>query len=170
MTANAIVTGAAGCGKFSLDEALARTEGLRLIEGDTFHDEANIDKMCRGIALTDVDREGRLARLGDELGRHRESGVRLTCSGLRRACRDRLCGASTGLRFVFLGTDRETALHRVPARAAEHSVSAEALDDDSATLQSPVGEPAVQRLYAVVPAEQLRHAASAWLHARAQIT
>lgn len=166
MTRSLVVMGVAGCGKSSVGEALARIEGLRLIEGDSFHDDANIDKMRRGIALTDADREGWLARLGDELGRRRDGGVVLTCSALRRAYRDRLRAASPGLSFVFLDIDRDTALHRVRARAAEHFFSADLVDSQFATLQSPVGEPGVLRLVATAPVEQLQREASAWWHAR----
>lgn len=168
MIGSVVVMGVAGCGKSSLGEALARAEGLRLIEGDTFHGDNNIDKMRRGIALTDADREGWLARLGDELARHRESGVVLTCSALRRTYRDRLRAASPGLRFVFLDIDRDTALQRVQARAAEHFFSVDLVDSQFATLQSPVGEPGVLRLDAAAPLEQLQREASAWLHAGAE--
>ena len=84
-----VVMGVAGCGKSSLGGALAQASGLPLVEGDDFHSPASRDKMNRGIALTDADRDGWLATLGDALRRHPHGAV-LTCSALKRAYRDRL--------------------------------------------------------------------------------
>lgn len=169
MTGSLVVMGVAGCGKSSLGAALARAEGLHLIEGDIYHDETSIEKMRSGIALTDADREGWLTRLGQELARHHGGGAVLTCSALRRVYRDRLRAASPGLRFVFLDIDRGTALQRVRARASEHFFSADLVDSQFATLESPVGEPGVLRLDATTPLEQLRQATSAWLRAGAGV-
>ena len=62
-----VVMGVAGCGKSSVAQALAASLGGVLIEGDAFHPQANVDKMRRGIPLTDEDRAGWLARLSNEI-------------------------------------------------------------------------------------------------------
>ena len=62
-----VVMGVSGCGKSSMGAALATAFGLPLIEGDDHHPPANVDKMSRGIALTDADRAGWLATLGRAL-------------------------------------------------------------------------------------------------------
>ena len=103
--------GVAGCGKSSLGSALARAEGLPLVEGDDHHSPASREKMRRGIALTDADRDGWLATLGRLLQAHPQ-GVVLTCSALKKAYRDRLRGARPGLRFVFLDIDPASARQR----------------------------------------------------------
>lgn len=129
--------GVAGCGKSSLAAAFARAEALTLIEGDAFHSADSVDKMSRGVALTDADRARWLERLGAELRAH-PRGVVLTCSALRRAYRERLRAASPGLRFAFREIDRHAALVRVNARAGARFFSAGLVDSQFATLESPL--------------------------------
>ncbi len=81
--------GVAGCGKSSLGAALARAEGLPLVEGDDHHSAGSRAKMSQGIALTDADRDGWLDILGQQLQAHPQ-GLVLTCSALKRSYRDRL--------------------------------------------------------------------------------
>jgi gluconokinase len=163
MNADLVVMGVAGCGKSSLAAAFARAEALTLIEGDAFHSADSVDKMSRGVALTDADRAGWLERLGAELRAH-PRGVVLTCSALRRAYRERLRAASPGLRFAFLEIDRHAALARVNARAGEHFFSAGLVDSQFATLESPLGEHGVLRLDATQPLAELQQQLSAWWH------
>jgi gluconokinase len=165
MRADLVAMGVAGCGKSSLAAAFARAESLPLIEGDAFHSAESVDKMRRGVALTDADRAGWLDRLGAELQAH-PHGVVLTCSALRRAYRERLRAASPGLRFAFLEIDREAALARVNARATEHFFSASLVDSQFATLEPPLGEPGVLRLDATQPIAELQQQLSAWWRAQ----
>lgn len=159
-----VVMGVAGCGKSSLGSALARAEGLTLIEGDDHHSPASREKMRQGIALTDADREGWLRTLG-ELLQAQPGGVVLTCSALKRAYRNRLRAACPGLRFVFLEIDRASAGQRVAARAGTHFFSTALVDSQFATLESPVGEPGVLRLDATADLTTLQQQASAWIAA-----
>lgn len=156
-----VVMGVAGCGKSSLGQGLADALGLALVEGDEFHSEDSREKMRRGVALDDADREGWLARLGARLGRQPE-GVVMTCSALRRAYRDRLRVASPGLRFVFLDVDRATAWARVSQRPG-HFFSASLVDSQFATLEDPRDEPGVLRLDATLPQGELVALARPWL-------
>jgi gluconokinase len=57
-----VIMGVSGCGKSSLGEAVAQATGLPLVEGDDHHSPANRDKMARGTALTDADRQDWLPR------------------------------------------------------------------------------------------------------------
>lgn len=154
--------GVAGCGKSTVGACLAQALDRPLVEGDDFHAPASRDKMNRGIALTDADRDGWLTTLGGELQRH-PGGCVLTCSSLKRAYRERLRAASPGLRFVFLDIDRAAALERVAARAGAHFFSASLVDSQFATLESPVGEAGVLRLDAREPADTLGAQAARWL-------
>lgn len=162
MEFSVIVMGVSGCGKSTLAEALAPQLGLPSIEGDAFHGEANRDKMRRGIALTDADRDGWLDTLADQLRAH-PAGAVLSCSALKRRYRERLRAASPGLRFLFLEIDRAHAIERVAARAGTHFFQASLVDNQFQTLESPVGEPGVLRLDACAPLEQLCTQASRWL-------
>lgn len=158
-----VIMGVSGCGKSSLGEAVALATGLPLVEGDDHHSPANRDKMARGIALTDADRADWLATLGAQL-QARPSGAVVTCSSLKRAYRDRLRQAAPGLRFVFLEIGRAEAQARVSARAA-HFFSTSLVDNQFATLESPVGEGGVMRLDATLPLAQLQTTVTDWLAA-----
>lgn len=164
MKLNLVVMGVAGCGKSSLAAAFARAEGLSLVEGDAFHSAESVDKMSQGIALTGADRAGWLDRLGVELQAH-PCGAVLTCSALRRAYRDRLRTASSGLRFAFLAIGREEALARVSARGSTHFFSSSLVDSQFATLESPLAEPGVLRLDATEHVAALQQQLSGWWHA-----
>ncbi|MBC5783467.1 gluconokinase [Ramlibacter sp. USB13] len=153
--------GVAGCGKSTVGAAVAAAQQLPLVEGDDFHSAASRAKMAAGIPLTDTDRAQWLVTLGGQLAAHPD-GVVLTCSALKKAYRDQLRAAATGLRFVFLEIDRESALQRVGSRGS-HFFSASLVDSQFATLESPVGEPGVLRADALAPIEQLRQDVAAWL-------
>jgi gluconokinase len=156
-----VVMGVAGCGKSSVGSALARALGAGFVEGDAFHSETNRDKMRRGIALTDADREGWLRTLGGVL-RERPGEVVLACSALKRAYRDLLREASPGLRFVFLEIGREEARSRVAARSS-HYFSPALVDSQFAALEVPAGEAGVLRVDAAAPLGSLLAAVRAWL-------
>lgn len=157
-----VVMGVAGCGKSSVAAALAQAEGLPLVEGDNFHSAQSRDKMSRGVALTDADRQGWLATLGTQL-QQPGGPIVLTCSALKRSYREQLRAAAPGLRFAFLEISRDESLRRVAQRAAQHFFSASLVDSQFATLESPVGEPGVLRLDALQSIATLQAQVSAWL-------
>ena len=155
--------GVAGCGKSSLGRACADALGWPLLEGDDYHAPESVAKMRAGTPLTDADREGWLARLGQMLA-DRPQGAVLTCSALRQRYRDQLRTARPGLRFAFLDLDEVTARERVAARAG-HLFPPSLVASQFATLETPVGEPGVLRLDATAPLEQLRDHVLTWLRA-----
>ncbi|MEY4737683.1 MAG: hypothetical protein RL302_2002 [Pseudomonadota bacterium] len=157
-----VIMGVAGCGKSSLGVGVAHACGLPLVEGDDHHSDSNRQKMQQGTALTDADREGWLATLSDVL-RLNPGGVVVTCSALKRAYRDRLRQAAPGLRFVFLDITQAQAQARVSARAPQHFFSTSLVDNQFATLESPVGEAGVLRLDALLTLQQLQTEVSQWL-------
>ena len=162
MNRSIVVMGVAGCGKSTLAAAIAEAEKLPLIEGDDFHSAANRAKMSQGVALTDADRDGWLAVLGQQI-QARPLGLVLTCSALKRSYRDRLRSARPGLLFVFLQIDRDAALERVAARAATHFYPASLVDSQFAALEDPAGEPGVLTLDATHSRDTLRQAVLDWL-------
>jgi len=156
-----VVMGVSGCGKSSLGAALARESGLPLIEGDDFHAPESVSKMRAGIPLTDADRAGWLAALGNELA-HRPEGAVLTCSALKRDYRERLRAAAPGLRFVYLALSPAEAERRVAARAGAHMFPPSLVANQFATLESPVGEPGVLAVDATAPLTELVAQVRAW--------
>ncbi len=137
-----VVMGVAGCGKSSVARALAERVGGVLIEGDTFHPQTNVDKMARGIPLTDEDRAGWLDRLAEELADAASRGERavLACSALKARYRSRLRAATASLGFVFLDLPQPEALRRVAQRSC-HFMPASLVESQFAALERPTAEP-----------------------------
>jgi gluconokinase len=101
-----IVFGVSGAGKTTVGKLLADELAWRFYEADDFHSRASIEKMHRGIPLTDEDRWPWLEKLRQLIKRCVESGENavLACSVLKRAYRERL-RLSTKVTFVFLRGD-----------------------------------------------------------------
>ncbi|KQQ63440.1 gluconokinase [Pseudomonas sp. Leaf129] len=159
-----VVMGVSGCGKSSVGAAIVGRSGGRLIEGDSFHPEANIAKMSAGTPLDDQDRAGWLLRLGEEMRACIESGQRpvLTCSALKLKYRETLRNAVPGLGFVFLELTREEAANRVAHRPG-HFMPASLIDSQFATLEPPIGEALTLPLDATVPIVELAQQVENWL-------
>ncbi|MGC3985554.1 MAG: gluconokinase [Pseudorhodoferax sp.] len=166
MAMKLVVMGVSGCGKSSLGAALAQALGGRLIEGDDYHPPANQARMAQGIALTDADRWPWLEQLGALVRDENAGAVVLTCSALKRSYRDLLRTLAPGLQFVFVDIAQAEALARVGARQG-HFFPAQLVANQFAALESPVGEPGVVCVDALLPLaaqceaalEQLRPAA-----------
>jgi len=126
---------------------------LPLVEGDSFHPPANIDKMRRGLPLQDDDRAEWLRLLAQQLQAHAD-GVVLTCSALKRAYRDRLRQAAPGLAFLHLVLTPEQARERVSARR-DHFYPPALVDSQFAALEDPAGEPGVASVAGDQPFEQV---------------
>ena len=155
-----VVMGVSGCGKSCVGAVVARRLGLPLIEGDEFHSEANRARMRDGLALTDADRADWLDRLGSEL-RLQPGGVVLTCSALKATYRDWLRSASPGLRFAWLDLDPASAEERVAQRAA-HFFPKGLVASQFEALESPLHEPGVLRLDALLPPEAIAEHVVRW--------
>lgn len=163
-----VVMGVTGCGKTSVAQAIAERQGGRLIEGDAFHPQANVDKMRRGIALTDQDRAGWLDLLARELQAARQDGeyAVLACSALKRRYRDRLRGAVANLGFVFLELPEPEALRRVAQRIG-HFMPGSLVASQFADLEPPSAEALVLTIDAMLPVQTIAEQAALW-SARAQ--
>lgn len=157
-----VFMGVAGCGKSSVAAGVAAQLGLALIEGDDYHPTTNVEKMRAGRALTDEDRSGWLATLGDLLTEYPQ-GVVMTCSALKRRYRDALRLRSPGLQFVFLELTPEVARQRVSQRGVAHFMPVALVDSQFADLESPVGEPGVLQVDASLALEDIVQAAVQWI-------
>ncbi|WP_447968167.1 gluconokinase [Nitrospira sp. M1] len=99
-----IVMGVSGAGKTTIGTLLAQDLGWTFYEGDAFHPQENINKMTRGVPLTDTDREPWLQALRQlivKLLATSEPAI-ISCSALKQACRDILSANCPLIGFVYL--------------------------------------------------------------------
>ncbi|MDQ6680623.1 MAG: gluconokinase [Pseudomonadota bacterium] len=156
-----IVMGVAGSGKSTLALHIATALGCTLVEGDDYHLPQSQDKMRRGIALEDSDREPWLDRLG-ELMAEQTGSVVLTCSALKRRYRDRLRATVAGLQFVFIDIPQAQAADRLRSRPA-HLFPHTLVASQFQALESPIGEVGVLAVAASKPTAGQVEAVLRWL-------
>ena len=161
MTIHVVVMGVAGCGKSAVGRRVAAALALPMVEGDDFHPPANVERMRQGVALTDADRAGWLAQLGDVLQQH-PAGVVLSCSALKRAYRDTLCSALLGLRFVYLHITPAESQRRVADRPG-HFYPPSLVTSQFDALQDPAGEAGVLTLDGAQALDEVAARAVGWL-------
>ena len=132
-----IVFGVSGAGKTTVGKLLAQKLGWKFVEADDFHPRANIEKMHRGVPLTDKDRWPWLEKLRDLIKRcveSRENAV-LACSALKRAYRERL-SVSAEVKFVFLRGSRALIAKQLHRRRG-HFMNPALLQSQFADLEEP---------------------------------
>ena len=133
-----IVMGVSGSGKTTVGRLLAERAGWPFFDGDDFHPDANVEKMRRGMALTDADRwpwlEALRALIRDLAARGQSAVV--ACSALRASYRERLLGGSDAVRLVYLRGTREVIDARLRARA-DHFFDPALLASQFAILEEP---------------------------------
>ena len=140
-----IVMGVSGSGKTSIAETLAELLHLHFVEGDQLHPASNVEKMSKGIPLTDEDRMPWFDRIGEvmkeSLGKGRS--VIVSCSALKVSYRERLRAAAGGhLFFIYLEGSKELLTRRMGERKG-HFMPVSLLESQLATLEAPKGEPGV---------------------------
>ncbi|MSS84351.1 gluconokinase [Actinomycetaceae bacterium WB03_NA08] len=135
-TTHVVVMGVAGCGKTTVAQLLSDQMGWILIEGDDYHPQANIDKMARGIPLTDADRWPWLDTLANWMAQQEDAGKSsiLTCSALKRKYRDRLRSGVPDVRFIHLDGSEELLAQRMRERTG-HFMPPSLLPSQLATLE-----------------------------------
>ncbi len=140
-----IVMGVSGCGKSSVGLKISEALGMQFVEGDQLHPASNVEKMSRGIPLTDDDRMPWLDLIGQTMRASLDGGqgVIVSCSALKRIYRDRLRNAvNNNLFFVYLSGSKELLTMRMGERKG-HFMPPSLLESQLATLEVPTGEPGV---------------------------
>jgi gluconokinase len=130
--------GVSGSGKSLIGAAFARALGIEFVEGDEYHPAENVERMSRGVALTDDDRAGWLRSLAARIreAKNADTGLVMTCSALKRSYRDILRAESDELRFVFLQGPRSLIAERLAGRRG-HFMHPSLLESQFATLEEP---------------------------------
>ncbi|WP_181777057.1 gluconokinase [Amycolatopsis pittospori] len=128
-----VVMGVSGSGKTTVGTALAERLGVDYAEADTFHPQANIDKMSSGHPLNDEDRQPWLEAIADWIREHQDSGGVVTSSALKYRYRDILRNGGK-VWFLHLHGDRALLAERMATRSG-HFMPVSLLDSQLADLE-----------------------------------
>lgn len=133
-----IVMGVSGCGKSTAADAVADRLGWQRLEGDDLHPQSNIDKMSKGIPLTDDDRKPWLDRIATHIRAltQKNKTCVITCSSLKKSYRTILSGESQEVCFLYLKGTKEQIAPRLGARKG-HFMPTTLLDSQFAVLEEP---------------------------------
>jgi gluconokinase len=132
-----VLMGVAGSGKSTLGQALARALACPFYDSDDFHSPGAIEKMTKGIGLTDEDRQPWLAELAAQMKVWESQNPKtvLACSALKQKYRDQLAQAAP-VEWVYLRGNKDLIAERLKARQG-HFVSTSLLDSQFAALEEP---------------------------------
>jgi gluconokinase len=133
-----IVMGVSGCGKTSVGRAIAANLGWVFHDADAFHPPANVEKMAKGIPLSDSDRAPWLAVLHDMISsslKQNQPGV-LACSALKEHYRQQLMKDLDNIQLVYLKGSYDLIWSRMSART-DHYMKPEMLQSQFDTLEEP---------------------------------
>ena len=131
-----IVYGVTGSGKSTVGQLLSEKLALPFYDGDHFHPESNVEKMRRGIPLTDEDRIPWLENLRENIQQwERDGGAVLACSALNEKYRNILKRGSHPI-WVLLDGSRELIQGRLDARIG-HFMNPDLLESQFVTLEKP---------------------------------
>jgi len=144
-----VLMGTCGCGKTTIGQELVKRLNCQFVEGDTLHPQSNVEKMSKGIPLTDDDRwlwlelvrDSYVQRARDILSgeKSRSRVVIATCSSLRKVYRDILREVPSGVcrvTFVYLKGSYQLIEARMKSRK-NHFMATNMLDSQWKTLEEP---------------------------------
>ena len=134
-----LIMGVAGAGKTTVGRELAAALGWRFCDADEFHSPEHIEKLRRGIPLTDEDRRPWLAEIHQAIGAWIDGGepVVLACSLLKAAYRASvLAGYGDQVRVVYLKAGRPLLEQRL-ARRTGHFMGEALLASQFDILEEP---------------------------------
>ncbi|NJR45610.1 MAG: gluconokinase [Hyellaceae cyanobacterium CSU_1_1] len=133
-----VIMGVSGTGKSTIGRLLSDRTGWDFYDADDFHSPTNLDKLNRGIALTDSDRLPWLKEL-QQLISHalgsKQNGI-LACSALKAQYRQILRGESSEVVFIYLKGDYAHVQSRVKQRQG-HFMNSNLLHSQFDTLEEP---------------------------------
>jgi gluconokinase len=133
-----VIMGVSGTGKSTIGKLLSDRTGWDFYDADDFHSPANLNKLNRGIALTDSDRLPWLKELQQLISRALDSkkqGI-LACSALKAQYRQILQGGSSEVIFIYLRGDYNCIQNRVQQRTG-HFMNPSLLRSQFDTLEEP---------------------------------
>jgi gluconokinase len=133
-----LLMGVTASGKTTVGHLLRDQLGWPFYDGDDFHPPANIEKMSKGIPLTDDDRRPWLAALHKIMADAEAGGTSaiVASSALKEAYRQILSDGLRTLRIVYLKGDPATLQDRLDHRVG-HFMPKTMLPSQMAALEEP---------------------------------
>jgi len=129
--------GVSGSGKSSVAKLLAKELSMAFIDADDHHIPSSIEKMSKGIPLTDSDREPWLKRMNKIAINHLDSGAVIACSALKKKYRQRLNQRiESNVNWVYLKGDYDLIFKRMKNRKS-HFMNADMLKSQFDALEEP---------------------------------
>lgn len=146
-----IVMGVVGAGKTTVGRMLAEELKWEFFDADDFHPASNVEKIRKGMALTDADRAPWLALLREAitLSITERRNMVLACSALKRLYRQQLA-VSPEVKFVYLKGSAALIAERLHSRQG-HFANEQILASQFADLQAP--DDAITADISATPAE-----------------
>ncbi|MDZ8067054.1 MAG: gluconokinase [Nostoc sp. DedQUE08] len=134
-----IVMGVSGSGKTTIGKLLADSLEWEFSDADTFHSPENVEKMRRGIPLSEEDRIPWLQDLQTAIKHwlQENKNVVLACSALKNSYRQFLVVDSERIKLVYLKGSYELIQMRLKKRS-NHYMSEKLLNSQFYTLEEPV--------------------------------
>ena len=153
-----VLVGVTGSGKSTVGELLARQLAWRFFDGDDFHSPDNIEKLRRGVALDDEDREPWLKAIRECISAmiERSANAVIACSALKHSYR-RMLQVSNEVVFIYLKADLALVRERMKKRTG-HFMNPGLVSSQFNTLEE--SEDALPIDASLPPAEivrQIRH-------------
>jgi gluconokinase len=133
-----VAMGVSGSGKTTIARGIADHLHWEMLEGDQLHPPENVEKMRRGIPLTDEDRWPWLHAIAAAIDDWRTRGISgvVACSALKRSYRDILIGDRPDVILVYLQGSRDLIAERLAARK-HHYMPSSLLGSQFDTLEEP---------------------------------
>lgn len=133
-----IIMGVSGSGKSTVGKLLSDRTGWEFYDADDFHSSEAIEKMSRGIPLSDRDRQPWLKRLKNllETTLAVQQNAILACSALKSDYRKIIQGNHQQVTWIYLRGDYNCLLSRLKQRQG-HYFQADLLLSQFETLEEP---------------------------------
>ncbi|MBW4579980.1 MAG: gluconokinase [Tildeniella nuda ZEHNDER 1965/U140] len=133
-----LVMGVSGSGKTTIGTLLAASLHWQFQDADSFHPAANIEKMRRGLPLSDADRLPWLLAMQQAIADWQQAGIHivLACSALKAEYRQRL-SQSSPIKQVYLKGSFALIQQRLQQRQG-HYMKADLLQSQFDSLEEPI--------------------------------
>lgn len=133
-----LLMGVSGVGKSTIGSILSKKLNIPYYDADDFHSDGNIEKMKKGIPLTDKDRDTWLDTLAGKIKEwSQEKGAILACSALKEKYRQHLQSIPKDETvWIYLHADYQVIYDRIKNRE-NHYFHADLLQSQYDTLEVP---------------------------------